>query len=676
MNIATADPVGDLATALAHASRLMTVNPDLAAEQAREILKAVPHQPAALLLLCASHRARRRFKEARELAAPLAQASPDWAEAQFELGMCLAGLGEDKAALAALRRAVAARPNYAEAWRTLGDRLTLQGDSEGADDAYAHSIRAGITDPRLMHAANALCEGKLAVAEHTLRAHLIASPTDVAAIRMFAEVAARLGRYADAEKLLLRCLELAPSFNGARYNLAMVRFRANKAAEALPDIERLVALEPQHPNYRALHAASLSHVGEYKKAAAIYASVLKDYPGQPHIWISYGHSLKTSGRLEDAVAAYRKSIELKPEYGEAWWSLANLKTVSFSDADVAAMMSALERTDIGDSERLHLHYALGKALEDRGAYADAFGHYAQGAKLRHGVMDYDPDLSSEHVRRAKAYFTPALLAARVGQGASAPDPIFVVGLPRSGSTLIEQILSSHSQIEGTMELPDLGRMVKRIGEKKTKGAVSKYPEILDEMSPAQLRELGEEYLAATRIQRKTGKPFYIDKLPNNFLHTGFIRLILPNAKIIDARRHPMGACFSSFKQHYSRGQGSTYDLTDLGRFYRDYVELMAHFDCVAPGRVHRVIYEHMVADTETEVRRLLDYCGVPFEQNCLRFYENDRAVRTPSSEQVRQPIYTGGVEHWRHFEPWLGPLQQALGSVLSAYPLAPAEFEV
>ncbi len=676
MNIATADPVGDLATALAHASRLMTVNPDLAAEQAREILKAVPQQPAALLLLCATHRARRRFAEARDLVAPLAQAQPDWAEAQFEWAMCLAGLGEDKAALAALRRAVAARPNYAEAWRTLGDRLTLQGDSEGADDAYAQSIRAGVTDPRLMNAASALCNNKLAIAEHTLRAHLIEYPTDVAAIRMFAEVAARLGRYVDAEKLLVRCLELAPSFNAARYNLAMVRFRANKAADALPDIERLLAIEPEHPNYRALQAAALSHLGEYEKAAAVYASVLKDYPGQPHIWISYGHSLKTSGQLDDSVAAYRKSIELKPGYGEAWWSLANLKTISFSDGDVDAMNGALLRADIGDSDRVHLHYALGKALEDRRAYADAFAHYAQGAQLRHGVMDYDPELSKEHVLRAKAFFTPALLRARAGQGSPAPDPIFIVGLPRSGSTLIEQILSSHSQIEGTMELPDLGRMVKRVGERKTKRGASKYPEILDELSPDQLRELGEEYLATTRIQRKTAKPFYIDKLPNNFLHTGFIRLILPNAKIIDARRHPMGACFSSFKQHYSRGQGSTYDLGDLGRFYRDYVELMAHFDRVAPGRVHRVIYEHMVADTEAQVRRLLDYCGVAFEPNCLRFYENDRAVRTPSSEQVRQPIYTGGVEHWRHFEPWLGPLKQALGSVVDAYPMAPPEFEV
>ena len=676
MSIAAADPVGDLATALAHATRLMTVNPDLAGEQAREILKAVPEQPAALILLCASHRARRRFAEARALIAPLAQARPDWAEAQFEWAMNLAGLGEDKAALAALRRAVAAKPNYSEAWRTLGDRLTLQGDAQGADDAYAQSIRAGITDPRLMHAASALCANKLAVAEHTLRPHLNENPTDVAAIRMFAEVAARLGRYGDAEKLLLRCLELAPSFNAARYNLAMVRFRANKAAAALPDIERLLALEPQHPNYRALHAASLSHLGEYAKAAAIYASVLKDYPGQPHIWISYGHSLKTSGRLEDSVAAYRKSIELKPEYGEAWWSLANLKTVSFTEADVAEMEGALRRTDIADIDRVHLHYALGKALEDRRAYAEAFAHYAQGAELRHEALDYDAELTSEQIRRAKAYFTPALLKARAGQGSPAPDPIFVVGLPRSGSTLIEQILSSHSQIEGTMELPDLGRMVKRIGERKTKGAVSKYPEILDEMSPDQLCELGEEYLASTRVQRKTARPFYIDKLPNNFLHVGFIQLILPKAKIIDARRHPMGACFSSFKQHYSRGQASTYDLGDLGRFYRDYVELMAHFDRVAPGRVHRVIYERMVADTEAEVRRLLDYLGVPFEQNCLRFYENDRAVRTPSSEQVRQPIYTGGVEHWRNFEPWLGPLKQALGSVLSAYPMAPPEFEV
>ena len=342
-----------------------------------------------------------------------------------------------------------------------------------------------------------------------------------------------------------------------------------------------------------------------------------------------------------------------------------MKTHQFSADDVSRMEAQVARSDVGDEDRFHLHYALGKACEDRAAYEAAFGHYGAGARIRRTGLSYSADDVSQHAREHEAVFTKAFFAERAGWGAPHADPIFIVGLPRSGSTLVEQMLASHSMVEGTMELPDLIMMAKRLGGGKVRGG--RYPRMLGEISADDARALGEEYIARTRVQRKTDKPFFIDKMPNNAAHVGFIRLILPNAKIIDARRHPMAACFSAFKQHFARGQGFSYDLTDLGRYYRDYATLMDHFDAVAPGLVHRVLYERMVADTEGEVRRLLTYCGLPFEDACMQFHQNARAVRTASSEQVRQPIYSSGVDHWRHFEPWLGPLRDALGPAVQSY---------
>jgi hypothetical protein len=335
------------------------------------------------------------------------------------------------------------------------------------------------------------------------------------------------------------------------------------------------------------------------------------------------------------------------------------------------MLAQLQRPQLSVEDRYHFHFTLGKAFEDRGDYAASFEHYAQGNRLRRELIHYDADENAALVRRSKQLFTASFFAQHSGQGAVAGDPIFIVGLPRSGSTLLEQILASHSAVEGTMELPDIIAMSKALGGKRTQSQESRYPEVLAELSARELRSLGEQYIAQTRIQRKTQAPFFIDKMPNNFAHLGLIHLILPNAKIIDARRHPLGCCFSAFKQHFARGQSFTYDLDELGRYYRDYVELMAHFDAVLPGRVHRVIYESLIDDTEAEVRRLLDYCGLPFEEACLSFHRNQRAVRTASSEQVRQPIFRDALDHWQHYEPWLAPLQRALGSVLDAYPAAP-----
>jgi tetratricopeptide (TPR) repeat protein len=656
--------------ALKHAARLLESQPAAAAEQANEILRVVPNHPIALLLLGAARRALGDVAGALTVLEPLAKSQPLAAAAQYELGIALGANGQGDRALAALRRAVTLKPDMPAAWRALGDHLTAIGDASGADDAYAQGIKYSTRDPRLMEAAAHLCDGRLARAEGLLREHLKAYPTDVAAIRMLAEVAARLGRYADAESLLTRSLELSPSFAPARHNLAIVLHRQGRFADALAELDVLIRAEPTNPGYHILQAAVFGRLGDYAESIRAYEKVLAEYPAQAKVWMSYGHALKTAGRQSDAIVAYRRSIAITPHLGEAWWSLANLKRVRFDDADVRAMRAQLAES-LADEDRLHFHFSMGKALEDAGDYAGSFEHYAKGNALRRSQIDYDADANAEHVRRSKAVLTRELFAARAGAGHAAPDPIFVVGLPRSGSTLIEQILASHSAIEGTQELPDIGLLARRLGARSTRLQESRYPDVLAELDMKEFHALGEEYLEHTRIQRKTAKPLFIDKMPNNFAHIGLIQLMLPNAKIIDARRHPLGTGFSCFKQHFARGQHFTYDLAELGRYYRDYVELLAHFDAVLPGRVHRVHYENMVQDTEGEVRRLLAYCHVPFEDACLRFYENERAVRTASSEQVRTPIYREGLDQWQHYAPWLGPLQEALGPVLARYPAVP-----
>jgi tetratricopeptide (TPR) repeat protein len=671
MDSTTAPPAISLAAALEHAERLLETAPTLAAEQARAILEVAPRHADTTRVLAAALRLSGEPEAALWTVAPLAAALPNLPLAQLELGLCLEQLGRTTEAAKAFDRASALDPRLSEAWRGLAESLELLGDRQGAERALARQLRASTRDPALIEAATALGENRLGVAERILRERLKADPADIAAIRMLAETGARLGRYADAEALLTRCVELAPTFAAARHNLATMLYRQNKNAEALAQIDILTAKDPRHPGYANLRAAVLARLGEYERAIAVCDAMLALHPAQPKGWMSYGHVLKTVGRQADSVAAYRQALDQAPTLGEAWWSLANLKTVKFTDADLAAMTEALVAPNLSDDDRLHLRYALGKAHEDAGLWDAAFEHYAAGAAIRRAQLDYDPEENASDTARTKAVFTPAFLAARAGQGCPAPDPIFIVGLPRAGSTLIEQILASHSQVEGTMELPDLIVMARRLGGKVARRAESTYPEVLADLSPDALRALGEEFLERTRIQRKTDRPFFIDKMPNNFAHVGLIHLILPNAKIIDARRHPLGCCFSGFKQHFARGQAFSYDLTDIGRYYADYVSLMAHFDAVLPGRVHRVIYERLIADPEAEIRALLDHCGLAFEEACLSPHQNDRAVRTASSEQVRRPIFKDAVEHWQKFESHLGPLKQALGPVLDAYPNPP-----
>ena len=567
------------------------------------------------------------------------------------------------ATLAALREEAARTPRRAQIWRQLADHLDAAGDRAGAERAYLTHVHHAIHDPALMAAGAALYAGRIPEAELRLRQHLKQAPTDVVAIRMLAELAMRVDRPDDALALLERCLELAPGFHEARHNYAIVLNRLNRPQDAIVELERLLQVDAQHPGWRNLKAVALCHTGEYDTAIAIYDGLLREYPQQAPIWLSYGHALKTAGRQEHAIAAYLRCIELGPHFGEAYWSLANLKTFRFDDAQIAAIRHALAREDLGDQQRIDFEFALGKALEDRGEYETSFRHYENGNTQRLRQIPYNADENTARLQRAHATFTAEFLAARSGSGCAAADPIFIVGLPRAGSTLLEQILSSHSLVEGTMELPDIISITRDL--RGARGGT--YHDALARLSRDELRELGERYLARTRVHRKLGRPFFIDKMPNNFAHVGLIHLILPNAKIIDARRHPLACCFSGFKQHFAHGQNFTYGLENVGRYYRDYVEAMRHYDGVLPGRVHRVIYENMVADTEREVRRLLDHCGLPFEEACLRFFENARPVRTASSEQVRQPIYRSGVDHWQHYERWLDPLKQALGPALTDY---------
>jgi tetratricopeptide (TPR) repeat protein len=658
---------GTLATALTHGRRLLGQDPALAEAQAREILNAMPGHPEAVLLLAAALRRQGRAEAGLEQLEPVIRAHPNWPLVHLEAGLAFADLQIGRAAIAALSKAVALDGRLSVAWDALTDQLALAGDEAGAQRARAEQIKASVSDPELMQAASALIANDLPVVERILKPYLTRHPTHVAAIRMLAEVAARLGRNEDAQGLLERCLELAPGFAEARYNHATVLYRLTRAEEALAELDILMAANPRHAGYRNLKAAVLGRLGDYDGAIALYEGVLAEHPNQPKGWMSLGHSYKTVGRQADSIAAYRRTLELAPQFGEAWWSLANLKTVKFTEDDVAAMRAQLARTDISDEDRFHLDYALGKALEDAGEPAAAFEHYAAGAALRRAGIDYQADYTTAHTRRSMAVFTPGFFAERQGWGFAAPDPIFVVGLPRAGSTLIEQILASHSLVEGTMELPDIITMARRLGGRHRRESDGSYPESLATLTADEARALGEEYLERTRVQRKTDRPLFVDKMPNNWAHVGLIRLILPNAKIIDARRHPLGCCFSAFKQHFARGQGFSYDLTDLGRYYADYVGLMAHFDAVQPGAIHRTIYERMIADPEGEVRKLLAYCDLDFEPGVMKFHENDRAVRTASSEQVRRPIFTEGLDQWRAFEPWLDPLKAALGPVLETW---------
>ena len=669
---AAGDATVSLDAAFAHASAMLAHDPRMALAQAREILRAVPGHPQAVLIEGQALRALGDLPAARAVLVKLAAEQPRSAMTAFEVALVHGGLGEIGLAVAALQRAVVLKPDFLLAWHALSGALREAGREAEARIADVKGVEASTRDPVLVKAALAMHDSDFAGAETLLDARIRTLPRDAAALRLRGEVAWRQGKLDEAMDWLKRTLAIAPGFAAARELYVRILQMGPDVAEALAHATVLVDDEPDNIGHALLKASLQVRLGEQDQAAAIYRALVERGVDSPRVWLNLGHVEKTLGNQTDAIGAYRRALTREPSLGEAWWSLANLKTVRLDDADIAAM-EACEDAIEDDEQASQLQFALGKAYEDAGDAARSFDHYARGNALRRKGVDYEEQRILGGAREHATLFTAPFLASRAGQGCMANDPIFIVGLPRAGSTLVEQILSSHSQIEGTMELPDLMMIGDRLHSRVEEGEFASFSEVVRSLAPADLARLGEEYLDRTRVHRKEGKPRFIDKMPNNWMYAGLIRLILPNATIIDARRHPMGCCFSGWKQFFARGQLFTYDLAEIGRYYRAYVTQMAAFDRAAPGAVHRVIYEAMVADTEAQVRQLLDHVGVPFEDGCLAFYRNRRAVRTASSEQVRQPIFTDGVDHWRRFEAWLGPLRDALGSVETAYPDVPSD---
>ena len=567
------------------------------------------------------------------------------------------------------RRRLSENPSDLSAYWQLAAALRSLGDADGAREAELAGVDASQSDPEIARAANAMMANDLAAAETSLDALLQRRPDDPVALRMRAEILIRNGQPRRAEAILRRAIELAPNFFFPRYTRAVALDMMSRAGEALAELNRIEGEDADYDPIIGLKALALSRVGDNEEAIELCRELLKRQPTNPEIWISLANLLKIVGDNHGSVDAYRKVIEIAPTDGEAWWSLANLKTYRFTDEDIAAMEAALQSPALGDGDRFRIHFALGKAREDRGEDEASFEHYRLGNSIRSVQTRYRPGEATTLVDRMERLFTKEFFEERAGFGCKAADPIFIVGMPRSGSTLVEQILGSHSLVEGTAELPDVIVLARELeeGPDGAPGAWRNYPEMLADLSSDDFCRLGETYLERTRIQRKTDRPFFTDKMPNNWIHVGLIRLMLPNAKIVDVRRHPLACGFSNFKQHYARGQEFSYDLEHFGLYYRDYVRLMDHFDEVAPGAVHRVIYEDLLANPEQQIRSLLDYVGLPFEQACLDFHRNKRAVRTASAEQVRRPIDREGAESWKRFERWLDPLKQALGPALSGW---------
>jgi tetratricopeptide (TPR) repeat protein len=647
---------------LMRAATLLDTDPAAAAREAAEILKEHPGHSGATLLLGTARRSS-GSPEAAESFDELAAAQPNSAPIQYELGRTRALQGRDAEALEALKRAVELEPNLAEAWSELDTLHARNGDTDACDVAYAHFTRLASPEQHLAEAHAALANHRLGAAEALLQRQLAQNSQDPQALRMLAEIAAEREDYVDSERLYALCLELAPGYSRARFDLARTLHAQQKAQPMLPLLERLLRSEPASLTYRSLQASAFGLLGQNERARKIVESLIQEFPGNEALRIHYGNVLRTSGFAAEAIATYRKGAELRPSYGEAWFCLANLKTFRFEAAEMRTMQEQAERPDLADEDRLQLEFALGKALEDAGEFGESFKHYVRGNALRRSAVLYEPDANERLVQSLQKMYTAQFFAARAGAGCSAPDPIFIVGLPRSGSTLLEQILASHSQVEGTRELPDIPGFALELGIRELPGGATRFPLAVERLTRGELTALGQRYLDQTRPNRLRATPYFIDKMPGNFFHVGLIQLILPNARIIDARRSPLACCFANFKQHFQAGVWFSYSLEDIGRFYRSYVHLMRHYDGVLPGRVHRVHYETLVADLEGEVRRLLEYCGLPFEERCLRFHETQRVVQTASSEQVRRPLFADGVNQWRNFEPWLGELKRALGDV-------------
>jgi tetratricopeptide (TPR) repeat protein len=583
-----------------------------------------------------------------------------------ERGNCYVMLRDAPRAIEAFLQAVNINPALPSSWSVLEGLYRLSGDATNAAIAASHVAKLKQLAPDIVRATSLFSDGELSLAENIIRAYLLSAGNDVEAMRLLARIGIERDVLDDAELLLEAVLAIAPDYQAARHDFARVLLERHKHAQAREQLKLLMQADPANLHYRALHASALVGLGEHDDATTEYRRLIELVPDAPDLHLSLAHALKTVGRRDESVQAYRAAIANRSNYGDAWWSLANLKTYHFSNEEIAQMQREEASPSTPPIDRYHLCFALGKAFEDRGEFEQSWRYYERGNVLKRAESRYRPEIIETNTRQQIETCTHKFFAERDGAGDPSPDPIFIVGLPRAGSTLLEQILASHSQIDGTQELADIPRIVLGLRGRDADLNNSRYPRVLKELSFDELAALGKKYLSDTRAYRG-GKPFFIDKMPNNFRHVGLIRLILPNAKIIDARREPMACCFSNLKQLFALGQEFTYSVEDIARYYRTYLELMRHWDDVLPNRVLRVHHEDVVADLEGSVRRVLDFCGLPFEPACLDFHKNARSVRTASSEQVRQPIFREGLDQWKNYEAWLGPLKDVLGDALDRY---------
>ena len=629
---------------------------------AQALLGEVPENRDVLYMLAVSQRYQQHVPAALATLTRLEALHPDYPRLYQERGHCHVARREAAPAIAAFERAVTLNPVLRASWETLRVLDGMAGRQQHAAEAAANVERLAGLPPDIVTAISMFCDGEVAAAESQVRRYLLAHGDHVEGMRLLAQSGVRHDVLDDAEVLLEHVLRIQPDYHAARYDYATVLLKRHKHVQAREQMERLLGIDPGNRMYQTTYATVCTGFGDYERALPLYRTLARENPGDPELHLSIGHALKTQGNTREAVEAYHAATAARPGCGDAWWSLANLKTYRFTDAELARMRTEEGAPRVSLEDRYHLCFALGKALEDRGEYAESFGWYARGNALKKSECRYRPGITERNARLQQAVCTAEFFAARTGFGAGSRAPIFIVGLPRSGSTLIEQILASHSQVEGTMELADIPRLVQELEGRDTEGGDPRYPAILGQLGADECRRLGERYLAETAAYR-SGRRHFIDKMPNNFRHLGLIHLILPNARIIDARREPMACCFSNFKQLFASGQQFTYSLEDLGRYYRSYVGLMRHWEQVLPGRILRVQHEELVGALEGNVRRILEFCALPYEAACVEFHRTRRQVHSASSEQVRQPIYREGLDQWRHFEPWLGPLREALGEL-------------
>lgn len=639
---------------------------------AREEATADPADPEPLYLQAVAERYLRRTDAALATIARLKALEPRHARAHQEEGHLFKARGDLARAAAAYRRAVELNRALVASWRELAAVEARLGHRDAHTVAQAEYRRLAELPPELVTVTSLIHEGRLHRAERLCRDFLQKRPHHVEAMRLLARLGVKLSIYDDAEFLLESCVEFEPDNWLARRDYVEVLHKRQKFEQALVQAEKLRARFPGNPAFDLSYANECLAAGRFDAALEIYDRVISSQPAFAQPSLARGHVLKIVGRLKEAVESYRNAYRIRADFGDAYWSLANLKTYRFTDEEVAAMERCAEDGGTGTEDRFHLYFALGKAWEDREDYAQSFHSYEQGNRLRRQELRYDPDRASAAMNAQAAVCTRELFERFRGAGAPHADPIFIVGLPRSGSTLLEQVLASHSQVDGTMELPNVIALAHRLNGRRLLSEEARYPGVLAELAPEQLGAFGTAYIEDTRFHRG-GAPRFIDKMPNNFMHVGLIHLVLPNAKIIDARRHPMACGFSNYKQLFADGQEFTYDLAEMARYYRGYAELMEHWGRVLPGKVLRVHYEEVVADLEGQVRRILEFLGLPFEERCLAFHRTERSVRTPSSEQVRQPIYRAGIDQWRNYEPWLGPLRDGLANFAATYPeIAPS----